>query len=223
MIQREHDTFLNKVWDYTIGKVPEKIIIGALGLTAAGFLVAGGINKIQDHNAEEALKADRLAYEAHVDSLVATEDSLLTYGLTLVNQGNLDSAEEILTELSAVRPNFNSGHSLDSAIDQARSEESQANKLYALRLGFTGNTYFATEDAHTLWDIAPIYWEALTGESAKFGDQKQWGNLWMDMVKHRKSLGKDAETIEVGERVELPAKGLTDIMSQYKGHRHLSF
>ncbi len=207
-----YETIVNRVWNSTLGKVPEKVFAWGLGLTAAGFLVAGGVNKYQDNKAEQAAIADMEARMARTAELVAKEDSLVTYGLNLVGSGKLDDAEAIYAEAEAVRPNYTVARKLETAISEARAQERADAKLLALRLHFVGNEFFATEDAHTLWDIAPLYYEALTGKKAKFGDDRQWGNLWMDMVKYRKSLGKDAENIEVGERVELPSKGLMDLI-----------
>lgn len=223
MTQKDYDTFLNKVWDNTVARVPEKVYAWGIGLAMMGYFGSAIIDKIQEHHIEQKLQTERIAYENHMDNLVAKEDSLLNYGLTLVQQGNLDEAENILFEAGAVRPNYVVGRNLEKAIRDARVQREQNNKLLALRLEFAGNEYFATEEAHTLWDIAPIYYEALTGHAPKTPDERALGNLWMDMVKYRRSLGKDTETIAIGEKVELPAKGLTEVLDSYKGHPDLSF
>lgn len=232
--QMNHDTFMNKVWDKTIGKVPEKLILGVIGLTAAGFMANAGYNSYQDIKA----KSDRLAEEEYqrvrTEQLVAQEDSLISYGLNLVQEGNLNYAERALIEVNTVRPNYDRGQTLEKAISDARFAEKKANDLLALRLHFIGNEYFATEDAHTLWDIAPLYFEALNGRAPKIcswkhckdgpHDEKELGNLWMEMVEYRRALGKDTESISVGEKVELPAKGLMGkIIETKENHYHPSF
>jgi tetratricopeptide (TPR) repeat protein len=205
------DTFLNKAWDYTIGKIPEKIIYGTLALSSAIAICAVEIPRQLEKRADEAIIAERVAENARRNELASREDSLLNYGLRLVQKGELDRAEIALAKADAVRPNYVIRNDLERAIKHARNDI----RLLPLRLEFTNNQYTATEDAQTLWEIAPKYWEALNGKTPSSKDEESVYVLWSDMVKHRKSLGKSIDSINVGEKVELPEKGLSDIMSRY--------
>ena len=207
----EHDTFLNKVWDHTLGKIPGKVIGAAVILP---ILVGIGISEFNiywNKSADKKVVAKRVAEVVHKNNVTSKGNSLLDYGLTLVQEGKLDRADSVLVEAKLIGPGYVSCNNLERSIEQARNDR----RLLPLRLDFANNQYIATKDAHTLWDIAPMYWEALYGKKPSSKDKESVYNLWMDMLKHRSSLKKDIDSINIGEKVELPEKWLADIMLRY--------
>jgi hypothetical protein len=216
-IQIEHDTFLNKVWDKTIGAFPEKAYTAGLVTLLLGLGAYGVGNSIHQNNLSEAArKADIVAQTSkytEAQKLNAAQDSLLTLGFDFCDDEMYNDADKSLDLAFEVNSNYNPrGSVLKGEIKSGKHNLEVATAVAEARSKFdinktTGTMTYTMGEGETLWDnVAETYWIAQNGKlPVNSEDRRSIGNYWKQMAVDIRASGSSPDTLSAGDKIVFSA------------------